>query len=65
MMPIRPHRHGRAQRSDASTTRRAENVEARPAEADYVVQIGDSGSYKFSLPRSNDVVLVTLERITK
>src|SRR6266496_4136494 len=33
-------------------------------EADRVIRIGESGSYNFSLPmRSNDVVLVTLERI--
>jgi xylan 1,4-beta-xylosidase len=33
-------------------------------ETDRVVRIGNSGSYEFSLPmRSNDVVLVTLERI--
>jgi len=35
-------------------------------ETDRVVQVGRSGSYEFSLPmRSNDIVLVTLERINK
>jgi xylan 1,4-beta-xylosidase len=35
-------------------------------EIDRAVSVGDSGSYAFSLPmRSNDVVLVTLERIKK
>ncbi len=35
-------------------------------ETDRVVQVGSSGSYKFSLPmRSNDVVLVTLKRMDK
>jgi xylan 1,4-beta-xylosidase len=35
-------------------------------ESDRVVRVGKSGSYKFSLPmRSNDVVLIMLERITK
>jgi xylan 1,4-beta-xylosidase len=35
-------------------------------ETDRVVRIGESGSYQFSLPmRSNDVVLVTLERVKK
>jgi xylan 1,4-beta-xylosidase len=35
-------------------------------ETDSVVQVGDGGSYKFSLPmRANDVVLVTFERTGK
>jgi xylan 1,4-beta-xylosidase len=35
-------------------------------ESDRVVQLGDSGSYTFSLDmRSNDIVLVTLAQIKK
>jgi xylan 1,4-beta-xylosidase len=36
------------------------------AEIDRLVQVGNSGSYAFSLPmRSNDVVLITLEKVKK
>lgn len=35
-------------------------------EIDRVVKVGKKGSYKFSLPmRSNDVVLVTVEKVTE
>ena len=53
-------------RFKAGTTRSTEMLTRDLPETDRIVQVGEIGSFDISLPmRSNDVVLVTLEKVTK